>query len=47
MSTQIEEEIAVRGGDERAADVLLPLLVVGGPAPQAVVDLEDVHGGEL
>ena len=44
---RVDEDDAVLRLDERAADVLLPLLVVGGPAPEAGVDLEHVHGGTL
>ncbi len=44
---RVDEHDAVLGGDERRADVLLPLLVVGGPAPEAGGDLEHVHGETL
>ena len=44
---RVDQHDAVLRLDERAADVLLPLLVVGGPAPEASVDLEHVHGMRL
>ena len=44
---RVDEHDAVLRGDERGADVLLPLLVEGGPAPEAGGDLEHVHGETL
>ena len=44
---RVDEHHPVLGLDEDAADVLLPLLVVSGPAPEAGSDLEHVHGVTL
>ena len=44
---RVDEYHAVSGLDVDAADVLLPLLVVPGPAPEAGGDLEHVHAATL
>jgi len=44
---RVDEHDAVLRLDVHAADLLVPLLVERGPAPEAVFDLEHVHGAKL
>ena len=43
----VDEHDAVLGFDVDAADILVPLLVKRGPAPEAGSDLENVHRATL